>query len=97
MTYAERIAQQQRLLLLQALQQDNDYTVSDLMLQAWLDECGMALSRDKLRTELQWLMDQGVLELECSGALYIAKLTGRGLDIAEGRATNPGIARPRPE
>lgn len=95
--YAERVAQEQRRLILEALEQDTDYTASDTMLQIWLDQFSLALSMDKLRTELAWLSEQGLLEIELSGMMHIAKLTGRGLDVASGRATNPGIARKRPD
>lgn len=97
MNYVERIAGEQRLLVLQALKEDTDYTVNDIMLQAWLDQFGMALSLDKLRTELQWLSEQGLVEIDYAAHLHIAKLTSRGLDVAQGRSQIPGIARPRPE
>lgn len=95
--YQSRIAEQQRLTLLQALEQDNDYRVNDLILQTWLDETGMALSMDKLRTELSWLEEQGLITLEIVKTMKIATLTERGLDVVRAMTNVPGVARPRPE
>lgn len=96
MSYAKRVTEQQRLVLLQALAQDPDYRTNDLILATWLDETGMTLSADKLRTELTWLEEQGFVTLAALGTLTIATLTNRGLDIAQGKTSAAGIARPRP-
>lgn len=96
-SFSVKVTEQQRLVLLQALAQDSDYRANDLILAVWLDETGMTLSTDKLRTELSWLEQQGMITLEQLGNMQIATLSGRGLDIAQGKATSAGIARPRPE
>lgn len=97
MSYKTTIAKEQRRLILQALEQDTDYRVNDIMLQAWLEEFSMDISIDKLHTELQWLEEQGLISLEQIKTMQIATLTQRGLDLAQGKSQNPNVARPRPE
>ena len=97
MSYQTIIAKEQRLLILQALQQDTDYRVNDIMLQAWLEEMGMDTSMDKLHTEMQWLEEQGMLTIEHIKSMQIATITQRGLDLANGKSRNQGVARIKPE
>ena len=97
MSYKETIAKEQRLLILQALQQDTDYRVNDIMLQAWLEEMGMNPSMDKLHTEMQWLEEQDMLTIEHIKTMQIATITQRGLDLASGKSRNQGVARIKPE
>jgi Fe2+ or Zn2+ uptake regulation protein len=88
-----------RLVVLQMLQQDADYSVNENILRSALEPFGHRIGLDKLRTELGWLEEQGLMEVErvASGKLWVAKLTNRGLDVAEGRSVAPGVERPRPE
>ena len=94
--YAELLASQQRRIILDALEGDPDYAHNDAILQAILESFGHAISLDKLATELAWLAEQGLITLETTGRLRVAKLTARGEDVALGRATVPGIRRRRP-
>ena len=48
----------------------------------------MGISADRLRTELAWLSEQGLVLHENGAAL----LTERGRDVAEERTTVPGVA-----
>jgi len=59
-------------------------------------EFGISASRDQIRTELAWLAEQGLVTVEELGAVVVATLTDRGLDVAEGRAVAPGVQRPSP-
>ena len=59
-----------------------------------LDSFGHTLSRDQVKTEMQWLAEQGALTLNDVGPVLVATLTERGQDIAAGRARVPGIKRP---
>jgi hypothetical protein len=54
------------------------------------------ISMDKLRTELAWLSEQGLVTL-AQGDVWAAKLTARGMDVANGIAQQPGVKRPEPE
>lgn len=53
-------------------------------------------SADQVETEMHWLSDQGYVELTAVGQMQEAKITQRGIDIAEGRSIVPGVARVRP-
>lgn len=96
MSYAEHIAADIRLVLLQALEEDSDYSHNEGVLRAALGAVGHAVSHDRLRTELAWLAEQGLITLTDAGGLAIARLTARGEDVALGRTRVPGVARPRP-
>nr|WP_231111647.1 hypothetical protein [Vibrio mimicus] len=42
-----------------------------------------------------WLQEQGLVSLRDVGDCQIARLTGRGEDVATGQAVVPGVKRPR--
>jgi hypothetical protein len=58
---------------------------------------GVAASADQVRGDLAWLEEQGLVAVRSVENLTLAKATVRGLDVATGRATVPGVARPLPE
>ena len=87
----------QRLAILQVLEGDPDYSHNDHILTGALARLGHAVSIDKLRTELQWLEEQGLLTVDKAlVGVWVAKLTRRGEDVALGRARVEGVARPGP-
>jgi len=99
MNFAEMLASDIRLVILRVLAEDGDYSHNEYVLNDALALFGHRISRDKLRTELSWLKEQGLLEIEyidISG-MMVAKLNARGADVACGAATCPGVKRPRPE
>ena len=51
---------------------------------------------DRVRTELHWLAEQGLVRIETVGSVLVAKLTKRGEDAALGKVRIPGMPRPRP-
>ncbi|MEX0732856.1 MAG: hypothetical protein WED00_05745 [Aquisalimonadaceae bacterium] len=95
MSYANVVASDQRLVILQALEEDADYSHNEHVLRSVLSQFGHSVSRDRLRTELNWLSEQGLVSVAETGGIHIAKLTARGEDVARGRARVPGVARPR--
>ena len=96
MSYRELVAEHLRLTVLQILEQDADYAHNEAVLQSALAAVGHGVSSDRIRSELAWLAEQGLLKVTDSGGLQVAKLTRRGVDAALGRAIVPGVARPRP-
>ena len=58
---------------------------------------GHKVSRDRLRTVLAWLAEQGLILVNDPGGLKVARLTARGQDVSCGAADCPGVKRPRPE
>lgn len=96
--FAEAVTANIRLIILRELMDTNGYTSNDSVLQMVLEKWGQKLSRDRVRTELSWLADQALITsvpLGESGAQRVT-LTERGLDVANGSATNPGVQRPSP-
>lgn len=97
MTYTEEITRDARLRLLQMLATKPVYTGNEVALQAEMaNRYGHALARDRIRTELTWLEDQGLLVLQRPGGIMLATLTSSGLEVSGGIGRNPGVAAPRP-
>jgi hypothetical protein len=92
--YADFLRQDMRLVILRLLVEMPAYRANSSVLNTALDSYGHAASRDQVKTELQWLAEQGALTLEEIGPVLVATLTTRGQDIAAGRARVPGIKRP---
>lgn len=98
MGFNDAITANVRLIILRELKDSSGYTSNDSVLQMVLDKWGQKLSRDRVRTELAWLSDQALLTsvpLGESGAQRVT-LTERGLDVASGAASVPGVQRPGP-
>lgn len=50
-----------------------------------------------MRNHLNWLEEQGLVQIErLSDGFMVAKITQRGLDVANGEAVVDGVKRPRP-
>lgn len=97
MKYQEKLREAWRLQLLKLLNSLPSYKAG----QYFLYECMTSgeippPSADQVETELHWLSDQGYVELSAVANMQEAKITQRGIDIAEGRAIVPGVARVRP-
>ena len=59
-------------------------------------KCGHTISRDKVKTHLHWLNEQGLVTIDSILSTDIATITGRGHDVATGSAKVPGVGAPRP-
>jgi len=91
-------AEDRRLVILQTLEQDHDYAVNEDILKRVLAQYGHAISRDMLRADVQWLMDQRLVrveELPGPPPCRIVHALEDGVDVATGRPF-PGVARPAP-
>ena len=85
-----------RLVILRLLAEDPGYSVNESVLQSVLPEFGHTVSRDRIRTELRWLEEQGLVNNQQITTVLVAKLTGRGVDVANGAARVDGVKRPSP-
>lgn len=94
MRMREMLDQQSRLVILRSLLECRG-EANESMLQSCLDVYGIKVSRDEVRANLSWLADSGLIEVEHVGECMVATLTGRGSDVAEGRAIVPGVKKPR--
>ncbi len=96
MTFAERIAQDRRLVILKLLERTPGYSANESLLDLALEDFGHRTSRDQVRTDLCWLEEQELVTTEEIAGVMIAIATRRGLDAARGKAIVPGVRRPAP-
>jgi hypothetical protein len=96
--FREHLAGHVRLAVLRVLEEAPGYQANSAILLSAIEMLGLRTTRDGLETELAWLAEQGLVALErlLAERLTVATLTGRGLDVALGRALVPGVARPAP-
>lgn len=85
-----------RLVLLRSLAEMGGAEANESILCECLGLYGHQVSRDVVRTELAWLAEQTLVRLRDVAGCCVATLTGRGDDVAAGRASVPGVKRPRP-
>lgn len=88
-------AADQRLLILKSLE-DAGYTANEVILRSCLDGYGHTIGQDVLRSHLLWLEEQGLLVNNTVGNYFVANITEKGLDVAQGRQSVHGVRRPRP-
>lgn len=95
MSMHEILKEDQRLVLLRSLEECGG-DANESVLQTCLDTYGHRVSRDVVRSHIAWLEEQGLCVTKDIAGCLVATITGRGLDVAEGRSTVPGVKRPRP-
>ena len=102
MSYPDFATEHARRLILEALEKDPDYEHNEEVIRGELELYGHRFSHDKLRTELHWLAEQGLVGLEkmrnpdLNLDLLLVRLTARGEDVVLGRTRVPGVARKLP-
>lgn len=79
--------------ILDVLATDAANPISDLLLRAAVEEAGCRAALDEVRAEMTWLAGRGYV-CRTQGGSWMVRLTERGLDVAAGRITPPGIRRP---
>ena len=95
MNFKDLKTRDMRLVMLLSIRDDGD-SLNESMLQEVLELYGHSVTRDRVRTEMRWLEEQGLVNINDISGILVAKLTGRGMDVACGRATVDGVKRPRP-
>lgn len=96
-SFAVHVAEDRRLAILRILEGSAEYRANLYLVQRMLADIGHSASLDTINTDLAWLAEQGLLELETVGGVSLPQLLARGLDVACGRAIVPGVARPMPD
>ena len=97
MSFADLTKQDRLLTLLKALESAAGYRAAQFILLRYCEQFGHAVSVDRIRTDLDWLAEQGLVKLDKPEGVFVATLSQRGMDVASGRATVAGVARPQPE
>ena len=91
--FPDLMATDRRLVLLVALLEAAGYEANSSALNLVLVYKGHRISQDLLYTDFAWLQEQGLAEVSEVAGLRIVKATQRGLDVASGAATVPGVKR----
>lgn len=94
MPYNDLLDSDQRLVILRHLE-ENTGTANDSVLQKVLNRWGHKISRDKTKTHLHWLKEQGLVTIEPVMNTDVATITSRGHDVANGCVEVPGVGLPR--
>lgn len=94
--FADYLRQDQRLVMLRILSELPQYRANSSVITSLLGEFGHHPSRDQVKGELTWLGEQGLVKVEDIGSVLVVTLTERGADVAAGRASVPGVSKPRP-
>ncbi|EHR39612.1 hypothetical protein [Alishewanella jeotgali] len=93
----QRIMQEdRRLVILRSLNELAGYEANESIINQCLEAYGHNISRDAVRVELAWLEEQQLLTLRDVSGYMVARLNSRGADVATGKATVPGVKKPRP-
>ncbi len=93
--YEKFQTEDRRLVILRILAESDGYRCNEYLLKQLLEVQGHAVSKDRLRTDLGWLQEQGLLkELKQIGETTVATLNDRGLDVSNGLTTVAGVKRP---
>lgn len=94
--FGDLVDEDRRLVMLRCLKEDPGYSLNESVLQAMLEALGHNVSRDRVRTDLGWLREQGLVTVQEVVSVQVATITDRGIDVATGKAVVPGVKRPRP-
>lgn len=97
MSLADIEREHRRLIIIRALADDLNYSITIYALQLLVEDYGQKVSRDVVAGDIAWLEEQGLVTTEQTTAnMIVATATQRGVDVGQGRARHPGVARPRP-
>lgn len=86
-----------RLTIIRLLEKAPDYATNESILHDAVRALGVRVTRDQVRGEIAWLAEQGLVEIEDLDGLTIATATRRGVEVAQGLASHPGVKRPSPK
>lgn len=95
--FADRIRVRRRLEILLLLAASPRYGAHVSTLVLGVADRGVAASHDAVNADIAWLDEQGLLQVQGANGSSFACATQRGLDVARGLATVPGVARPGPD
>lgn len=95
--FQNTITEDRRLSLLLVLQSTPGYSANAFLLRDAVDQIyGHTATVDQVKTDLAWLAEQGLVNTRSTGDVVLGTLSSRGIDVASGRAVQPGVKRPMP-
>ena len=92
--YAQTLTEDRRLVILRVLSEMPTYKANSSIIYTLLSNWGHSPSRDQVKSDLRWLEEQQLVQVEEVGTVFLATLTERGQDVSAGRALVPGVKRP---
>lgn len=92
--FSTHLNEDRRAVILRVLLESAGYTANEHSLHSMVERLGHMVSSDRIRTDLAWLQDQGLLKVEEVATVQIATLLAQGEDAARGRMAVPGVKRP---
>jgi hypothetical protein len=96
MSYPDFVNEHVRIAILRLLQ-DSQGRANESVLREGLSQLAFTLSRTEMRAQLEWLKSAGLITHEWPfPTVLVARLTERGLDVAEGNERVAGVHRPSP-
>lgn len=95
-SFAQYQTEDRRLVILRGLKSAAQYRANSLLLKQYCAAVGHIVSTDRMNQDIAWLAEQGLVSIEHVEQLSVATLTVRGLDVADGNASVPGVKRPEP-
>ena len=96
-SFADFQTEDRRLVLLRGLTSCAQYRSNALLLRRYCEAvAGHVASVDRIEQDIAWLDEQGLVVRERTHGITTATLTVRGLDVATGRASVPGVQKPQP-
>ncbi|MEE2025042.1 VpaChn25_0724 family phage protein [Alkalimonas mucilaginosa] len=96
MAMSKILQEDRRLVILRSLNEMGGYEANESIINQCLEAYGHSVSRDTVRAEIAWLDEQQLVNLRDVAGYMVAKLTARGSDVATGKASVPGVKKPRP-
>jgi len=96
MSYQDTLSKHRRLAILRHLAHSAAYTSNASILVDVCNGVGVTSSRAQIEADLGWLEEVSLVTLARAGDFIVVSATERGVEVAEGRAFNDGVQRPRP-
>lgn len=94
-SYFEHLTFDRRLVILRLLKQTAGYGNDSVLLQGVRLVGHVAVTREEIRADLNFLKDRDLIEIEfINETVMVAKLRERGLDVVEGRIAVEGVKKP---
>lgn len=94
--YLEHQSRHRRLSILRSLHEAPEYRGNDSLLAMIVNEFGIVSTRDQIRTDITWLQGAGFVTVREASGVLVVTLTEAGSEVAAGRRSDPGVARPSP-
>ena len=92
-SFEEHLAEDRRLVILRTLRETHG-SANDSVLHSAVSFMGHRISREQVRDDMRFLLNHGLITDEWVGPVWVAKLTRRGSEVAQGTLHIQGIKRP---